>query len=224
MNRIFSVFRRGAVSAFGTVGALPVCLLAVLLVLASRPAAAQLTQIEQVPTAVQPRWVDLSPPDWRRGKNGWQTNFTYFVGTSQEPRNAGFFGQRLRRELTDLGGLTPEAEAALNRYRRQKKLFLTERFVFVSTLIVAGADIIRNDYSYFENSEIIIGSVALASLISNFWISRNTNSHLQRAVMEYQGGLIPQAPRGWAPHLRPAFGGVVPQRGGGLGVVVGWRL
>ena len=191
--------------------------------LAPRPAAAQNTQIEQVPTVVQPRWIDLPPNEWRRGKNGWQTTFDYYVGVDPQPRTAGFFGQRLRREMTALGGLNTASEAALNRYRRQKRLFLTERFVFLGTLIFAGADIIQNDYDYFNNSEAVLTGVAIASLLANVWISRNTNSHLQRAVKEYQGELIPQTPGGWVPRLQPAFGGIAPQRGGGGGLVVGWR-
>lgn len=190
----------------------------------ARPAAAQLTQIEQVPAAVQPRWIDLAGEEWARGRNGRQSNFDYFVGLDREPRNAGFFGQRLRREMTALGGLTPETEAALDRYRRQKKLFLTERIVFVSTVIIAGADIVRTDYSYFENSELVIGAVAALSLLSNVWISRNTNSHLQRAVKEYQGAMFPQGPGGRTIDWRPSFGGLTPQRGGGVGLVVGWKL
>ena len=200
-------------------------ILVLLIGLGPRPATAQLTQVGQVPIAVQARWIDLAEAEWARGKNGKQHNFDYFLGLDPKPQDAGFFGQKLRREMTTRGGLTPEAEAALNRYRRQKKLFLTERFVFVATLIVAGSDIVRNDYSYFENSELVLSGVAIAALLSNVLISRNSNAHLQRAVKEYQGGLIPQvAPTGWAPRLRPAFGGVVPQRGGGVGLVVGWRL
>ncbi len=186
---------------------------------------AQDTPVGLVPAAVQARWIDLEASDWQRGKNGRQTNFAYYLGTDPTARNAGFFGQRLRREMTALGTLTPDAEAALNRYRRQKKLFLAERIVFATTLVVAGADIIRNDYSYFENSELIIGGVAAVSLLSNIWISRNTNTHFQRAVKEYQGALFPQRPMGGGrPSWRPAFGGLGPQRRGGVGVVVGWQL
>ncbi len=217
MTRFF--LRRGA----GRSGwALP--LLTPLMWLLALPATAQLTTIDQVPTAVQPRWIDLPAEEWARGYNGRQSNFDYLLGTDPNLHNAGFFGQRLRREMTQLGALTPEVELALNRYRRQKKLFLGERVLFVGTIIVAGADIVRNDYSYFNNSEIILSGVAVATLLSNFIISRNTNGHLQRAVKEYQGGLMPQAPRGAVERLRPSFGGVMPQRGGGVGLVVGWQL
>ncbi|MBC7448687.1 MAG: hypothetical protein H7330_11575 [Hymenobacteraceae bacterium] len=195
----------------------------VLATLLARPAAAQLTQIEQVPVTVQPRWIDLADSEWARGKNGRQSNFDYFVGLDRGPRNAGFFGQRLRREMTALGGLTPEVELALNRYRRQKKLFLTERFLFATTLIAAGGAYISTDYK-FDTPEYILGGVALASLLSNVLVTRNTNTHLQRAVKEYQGGLIPQKSSGRTIDWRPAFGGLAPPRGGGMGVVVGWRL
>ena len=215
-------FRRCRLSALTSRAALPVLL--TLLTLASRPAAAQHATAEEVPVSVQPRWIDLDATDWPRGTHGWQTNFTYYVGLDPAPHNAGFFGQRLRRDLTAMGGLAPDVTLALNRYRRQKSLFLVERFLFVGTLMVSGADLINVNHSLFPRSEAAFVGLAFASLVSNFWISRHSNAHLQRAVMDYQGSLIPQKSAGWAPHLRPAFGGVAPQRGGGVGVVVGWQL
>jgi hypothetical protein len=189
----------------------------------AHPAAAQHVGANEVPVNLQNRWIDLSAEDWQRGKNGRQANFDFTIGRDSTLRNAGFFGQRLRRSLLELGAVPPETEAALNRYRRQKWLFLGERIVFGTTMIAAGADILINQYA-FGTSEIILTSVAVTSLITNIWVSRNTNSHLQRAVMEYQGALFPQKPTGWRPNLRPAFGGLTPQRGGGVGVAIGWNL
>lgn len=198
-------------------------LLLLILLGVARPAAAQMTEFTQVPAAVQPRWIDLPAEEWARGKNGHQTNFDYTLGADPTPRNAGFFGQRLRREMTALGALTPEAEAALNRYRRQRTLFLSERILFGVTLIAAGAAFIATDYKW-DTPEYILGGIAAFSLLSNVLVTRNTNTHLKRAVMEYQGALIGQKPTGWRPHLRPDFGAVAPRRGGGMGVAVGWEL
>ncbi len=211
---VFSLARAGRGAIGGVV---------VLLALLARPAVGQQTQIARVPAAVQPRWLDLADSEWARGKNGRQANFDYFIAGDAQPHNAGFFGQRLRREMTALGGLVPEAEAALNRYRRQKRLFLAERLLFATTLVAAGGTYIATDYK-FDTPEYILGGVAAFSLLSNVLVTRNANMHLQRAVKEYQGALFPQTPTGRTIDWRPAFGGLAPRRGGGVGLVIGWQL
>ncbi len=170
-----------------------------------------------------PGWIDLPPEEWERGKNGPQSNFEFLLGTDPTPRNVGFFGQRLRRVMAARGPVPASAERALNRYRRQRALFLSERLLFATTLIAGGGAYIATDYK-FDTPEYILGGVAAISLLSNVLVTRHTNRHLQDAVKAYQGELMPQRPTGLLPRLRPAFGGVAPMRGGGVGAVVGWRL
>lgn len=188
----------------------------------SLPAAAQ-APASQVPANIQARWINLTETDWGRGKNGAQANFEYTVGLADDVHNAGFFGQRLRREMERLGTVPPESEAALNRYRRRKWLFLIERAAFVTTLTIAGADLVTPESELFPHSPYIMSGVAVATLLSNIIITRHTNEQLQRAVKEYQGAVFPQGPRGMLERLRPDFGSVVPIRGG-VGVAVGWQL
>lgn len=196
---------------------LPVCLFFSLRVAAQAPAS-------QVPVAIQPRWIDLLENEWKRGKNGRQMNFEYTIGLDAAPHNAGFFGQRLRRDMRTLGTLPPESEQALNRYRRQKWIFLTERAAFLSLLTLAGADLVTPESEFFPHSPYILSGAAVVSLLANVFVTRHTNEYLQRAVKEYQGAVFPQGPRSTLDRLRPDFGTVAPMRGGGVGLVVGWQL
>jgi len=130
--------------------------------------------------------IKLSPEDRTRGLNGEQSNFYFAPESSEDYRNAGFFGQRLRPYLAN----NKEALDCLNRYRRQKALYLGERIVFVSSVAFYGQQVLAGDkQSYFNSTQKVLIGVAATSLLSNIFISRNTNRHFQQAVEEYNSGL-----------------------------------
>ncbi|SES85620.1 hypothetical protein [Hymenobacter actinosclerus] len=133
--------------------------------------------------------IRLAPDDQQRGLNGVQKNF--YFSLSQNPaeadyQSAGFFGQRLRPYLAG----EPDALAALNRYRRQKTLFLAERLVFVGAVGLYGQQVLAapDRQQYFNNTQKVAIGVAAASLLSNIFVSRNTNTHFQRAVEAHNAG------------------------------------
>ena len=140
---------------------------------------AQVAENSQLP-------ITLSPEDKNRGLNGEQSNFFFALGSSTDYQNAGFFGQRIRPYLAG----NQEALDNLNRYRRQKALLLSERMVFVSSVVLYAQQTLAGDKQvYFNDKQKVLVGVAMASLLSNVFISRNTNHHFERAVDEYNSGL-----------------------------------
>lgn len=136
--------------------------------------------------------IRLSPEDKNRGLNGPQKNFYFATGNSSDYRNAGFFGQKLRPYLTD----NPEALDYLNEYRRQKSLLLAERLVFVGAAALYGQQVLAGDErQYFNGTQKVAAGVAVFSLLANVLISRNTNTHLLRAV-ETHNSMLPAARHG----------------------------
>lgn len=174
---------------------------------------------QQLPTpATHP--IRLSPEDKDRGLNGAQKNFYFATDTSSDYRNAGFFGQKLRPYLAD----NPEALAYLNAYRRQKSLFLAERLVFVGSAALYGQQILAgNEKQYFNNTQKVALGVAAFSLISNALISRNTNTHMQRAVETYNS-MLPAARHGVLWHLRPTTVGMAAAPTGRPLLAFSWTL
>jgi hypothetical protein len=132
--------------------------------------------------------IRLSPEDTDRAENGAQKNFYFTTESKPNPeyQSAGFFGQGLRPYLAG----NEEATASLNRYRRQKWLFLTERLVFVSAVGVYAQQVLApaGEQQYFSNPQKVAIGVAAFSLLSNVLITRNTNTHFQRAVGAYNAG------------------------------------
>lgn len=133
--------------------------------------------------------VTLPLEDQQRGLNGMQKNFYFALTdtpTEADYRSAGFFGQKLRPYLVG----NPDALAALNRYRRQKSLFLAERLVFVGAVGLYGQQVFSDDnrQQYFNSTQQIAIGVAAFSLLSNIFVSRNTNTHFQQAVRAYNAG------------------------------------
>ena len=133
------------------------------------------------------RLASLFPPtrnrvqrsfNWRRriksgGLNGVQKNFYFTTGagtTESEYKSAGFFGQRLRPYLAG----NQEALDNLNRYRRQKWLFVAERLTFVGAVGVYGQQVFAQDTKeeYFNTTQQAAIGVAAFSLLSNIFISR----------------------------------------------------
>ena len=168
--------------------------------------------------------IRLAPEDQARGLNGVQKNF-YFT-TQQEDQNAqyqnaGFFGQRLRPYLAG----NAEALDNLNDYRRQKWLFLAERLTFVGAVGLYGQQVLALDgeQQYFNNTQKAAIGVAALSLLSNVFISRNTNSHFQRAVEAHNAGL-PAAHTGLLNRVRPSSVGLAASATGRPLLALRWNL
>lgn len=168
--------------------------------------------------------IRLSPEDQQRGLNGVQKNF-YFTtseaGNSEDYKNAGFFGQRLRPYLTG----NQEALENLNRYRRQKWLFVAERLTFVGAVGMYGQQVYAHTEKeeYFNNTQQIAVGIAAFSLLSNVLISRNTNSHFKRAVDAYNAG-APAARVGVLQQLRPSTVGLAASNTGKPLLALSWNL
>jgi len=150
-----------------------------------------------------PATIRLLPEDAQRGLNGPQHNFDFLApGVSDQYQTAGFFGQKLRPYLAG----DQEALASLDRYKRQKTLFLIDRLVAVGAFGVYGQQIFaQTDRQYFNRTQQVAAGTFVASLLATIFINRNTNHYLQRAVDAYNadqssaGG----ARRRWS-HLRPS--------------------
>ena len=163
--------------------------------------------------------IHLSPEDADRGLNGVQKNFYFATDTSTDYHNAGFFGQKLRPYLAG----NPEALAYLNAYRRQKTMLLVERLVFVGAAGLYGQQILAGDErQYFNNTQKVAAGVAVVSLISNVFITRHTNEHLQRAVETYNS-LLPDR-HGYWQRLRPTSVGLAATPLGRPLLALRWEL
>ncbi|QNE40724.1 hypothetical protein F1C16_14690 [Hymenobacter sp. NBH84] len=167
------------------------------------------------------QYIRLSPEDKNRGLNGPQTNFYFATDTSTNYRNAGYFGQKLRPYLAD----NSEALEFLNDYRRQKSLHLAERLVFVGSVALYGQQVLAGDErQYFNNTQKVAAGVAVFSLIANVLISRNTNTHLLRAV-ETHNSMFPAARHGalWQ-RYRPTTVGMSATATGRPLLALSWQL
>ena len=171
---------------------------------------------QRIPTGQS---IRLSPEDADRGLNGVQKNFFFATDTSSDYHNAGFFGQKLRPYLAD----NPEALDYLNAYRRQKTMLLVERLVFVSAAGLYGQQILAGDErQYFNNTQKVAASVAVISLISNVFITRHTNAHLQRAVETYNSMLTNR--HSYWQRLRPTTVGLAATSTGQPLVALRWEF
>jgi hypothetical protein len=136
-------------------------------------------QAQQAPATIR-----LSPEDEVRGLNGHQHNFDFLApgASGNSYQTAGFFGQRLRPYL---GGNT-QALAYLDKYRRQKTLFLVDRLVAVGAFGLYGQQIFAHgEAQYFNNTQKVAIGVFATSVLATVFINRNTNTYLQRAVTTY---------------------------------------
>ena len=168
--------------------------------------------------------IYLSADDERRGLNGIQKNFHFTLSerpTEADYQNAGFFGQRLRPYLAG----EPEALAALNRYRRQKTLFLTERLVFVGAVGLYGQQVLSapDRQQYFNSTQQVAIGVAAFSLLTNIFVSRNSNTHFQRAVQAHNAGRTINA-YGLMHRLQPSTVGLAASATGRPLLALGWQF
>lgn len=169
--------------------------------------------------------VHLSPEDQGRGRNGVQKNF-YFT-TKEQPtnddyRNAGYFGQRLRPYLAG----NQEALDNLNRYRRQKWIFLAERLTFVGGVAVYGSQTFGGggDQQYFSDPQKVTLGVVAGSLLANIFITRRTNEHFVRAVEANNAGSSATGQTGLLRRLAPAGVGVAASATGQPLLALRWQL
>ena len=168
-----------------------------------------------------PTILRLSPEDQGRGFNGSQKNFYFAPEGSTDYENAGFFGQQLRPYLAG----NAQALDHLNRYRKQKWLFLAERLTFVGAVGLYGQQVLatEGEQQYFNNTQKVAIGVAAASLLANVFINRNTNTHFQRAVDAHNAG-APSAHRGAFQRLAPTGIGLAAAPTGQPQLALRWIL
>jgi hypothetical protein len=144
--------------------------------LAAASVAAGLGLIAQ-PVAAQtaaPTTIRLSPEDEERGQHGPQHNF-YFLPpgkTGEENyKSAGFFGAGLRPYIAGNTGAVRE----LDKYKRQKTLYLADKVVLVGAVGLYASQVFKgDDAQYFNSTQQVAAGLAVVSLLSTIFINRHT--------------------------------------------------
>ncbi|RZL13381.1 MAG: hypothetical protein EOO62_08285 [Hymenobacter sp.] len=189
------------------------CLAALAAFGSSHPATAQ---------ATGPPTIRLQPEDLERGQYGPQLNF-YFLPPGQTGENyvnAGFFGQRLRSYL----GSNQQALTELDKYKRQKSLFLADRVLLLGSVVAYGVQVPKDGGAqYTSPGQIAAGSTFVVSLLATLFINRHTNEYFKQAVDNYNTDL-PATRRGSLRQLRPASFGLAATPQGRPVLALGWRL
>lgn len=186
-------------------------------------AAAVLTLAAPARAQIAPATIRLLPEDAGRGHYGHQHNF-YFLppGISGENyQSAGFFGQKLRPYL----GTNAEALSSLAAYRRQKTLFLLDRFVGVGALGLYGSQVFAKDgeQQYFNSTQRVAAGLFAATLLATVAINRRTNEHLQQAVSAYNAGPPSPHAASWQ-RFTPSTIGLRSSATGYSLLALGWTL
>jgi len=172
----------------------------------------------------KPITIRLSPEDQERGQYGAQRNFFFLPpGQTGEDnyQSAGFFGQKLRPYLKT----SPAALTELGKYSRQKTLYLIDKGVLVSSVIIYGSQVFgHGDAQYFSGTQQVAIGAAAASLVATLFINRHTNDYLKQAVDSYNTD-APGARQGalWQ-RLRPAGIGVGATAQGAPTLGLRWQL
>ena len=126
--------------------------------------------------------IKLTAADEDRYFGGPTVNFYYYLGADQREKNAGFFGQHLRKDVK----YSPEAVKELNKYRNFKIAYLGERVIFVTALGLYANEVISgDDYTYFNDRQKTLLGIAAGCLLLNVLIAYNTNDHMRRTIGEY---------------------------------------
>ena len=159
----------------------------------SKPNLATEPDLYQTPAKTSPRQppapltypaIKLTAADENRYFGGPVVNFYYYLGANQQEKNAGFFGQHLRKDIS----YSPEALVQLNKYRNYKIAYLAERTVFVTTIILYAGQVLSGDnFTYFNDKQKVLIGVAAGSLLVNVLLARKTNEKMRRAIGEYNG-------------------------------------
>ena len=170
--------------------------------MASEPSLDNPTQKTETPTSTKPLTfplIKLTVEDEMRGNSGLNKNFYYYLGASQQEKNAGFFGQHLREDIKS----SPDALVHLTKYRNYRIGYLAERTVFVTSVVLYAGEVLSGEgYTYFNDRQKVYIGVALGSLLVNALIVRKTNVHIRRAIDEYNAFATMQNQSGFH-KLRP---------------------
>ena len=172
-----------------------------------------------------PATIRLSPEDLERGQYGSQGNFFFLppgVAASEDNyKSAGFFGQKLRPYLKN----SPTAVSELDKYSRQKTLFLVDRGLILGSVVVYATQVFgHGDNQYFNSTQQVAAGVAAVSLIATLFINRHTSDYLKQAVDNYNTD-VPGNRRGaiW-PRLKPTGWGMAATAQGQPVVGLRWQL
>lgn len=172
----------------------------------------------------QPATIRLSPEDQERGQYGSQRNFFFLPpGKIGEDNylSAGFFGQKLRPYIK--GNAT--AVSDLDKYSRQKTLFLVDRGVVLGAVVVYSTQVFgHGDAQYFSSTQQVAIGAAAVGLLATLFINHHTSDYLKQAVDSYNADL-PGTKRGalW-PRLRPAGVGLGATAQGQPTLGLRWQL
>jgi len=173
--------------------------------------------------AAAPTTIRLQPEDLERGQYGHQHNFFFLPPgkTGEESYlSAGFFGQKLRPYL----GTNQQALAELDKYKRQKSLYLADRILLVGSVLGYGAQVYNGgDVHYATPGQLVAGGLLVTSLVATLFINRHTNEYLKQAVDSYNTDL-PAARHGSLRQLRPATYGLATTPQGQPVLALGWQL
>lgn len=172
----------------------------------------------------KPTTIRLSAEDQERGQYGAQRNFFFLPpGQTGEDnyQSAGFFGQKLRPYLKS----SPTALTELDKYSRQKTLYLIDRGVLLGSVIVYGSQVFgHGDAQYFSGPQQVAIGAAAVSLVATLFINRHTNEYLKQAVDNYNTD-APASRQGalWQ-RLRPASVGLGATAQGAPTLGLRWQL
>ncbi len=152
----------------------------------------------------KPNTIRLSPEDLERGSHGSQRNF-FFLPPGQigedNYQSAGFFGQKLRPYLSS----NPTAVSDLDKYRRQKTLFLVDRGLVLGSVVVYASQVFgHGDAQYFNSTQQVAAGVAVVSILATLFINSHTNDYLKQAVDTYNSDLTTTKHGALWHRLRPA--------------------
>ena len=151
-----------------------------------------------------PATIRLSPEDQERGQYGAQRNFFFLPpGKIGEDNylSAGFFGRKLRPYLKN----SPTALTELDKYNRQKTLYIIDRGVLLGAVVFYGTQVFKDgEAQYLRSTQQVAIGAAVVSLVATLFINRHTNEYLKQAVDNYNTD-SPGAKHGalWQ-RLRPA--------------------
>ena len=171
-----------------------------------------------------PATIRLSPDDLERGQHGSQERFFFLPpGKTAEAdyQSAGFFGQKLRPYISS----SPTALAELDKYSRQKTLYLVDKGLLLGSVGLYASQVFKDDKpQYFNTTQQVAAGLAVVSLVATLFINSHTNEYFKQAVDSYNTD--PAAKRHGAvwPRLRPAGLGLAATPQGQPVVALRWQL
>lgn len=172
----------------------------------------------------KPTTIRLSPEDQERSQYGAQRNF-FFLPPGQigedNYQSAGFFGQKLRPYIKT----SPTALIELDKYSRQKTLYLIDRGVLLGSVIVYGSQVFgHGDAQYFSGTQQVAIGGAVVSLVATLFINRHTNEYFKQAVDNYNTDEAATKHGALWQRLRPTSLGVGATAQGAPTLGLRWKL